>query len=384
MSMDLRAREPRLRARLRDDEVTAHLGDEVALHADAEGRWITFRSGEAAAMRRTLAGEVVSRAPGGDLREVSGVGEAHAAVCAAAEAVRAEVRTLPASELAITGGDVAELDRRLARVAAWTAQRHAAEAARFAEAYPEPVPILPPDRYKDVVVLPALGCPSNACTFCAFYRGAAFQILDRPGFRAHLPRVGALLGRGLGRRDGVFLGSASALSLSQRRLLDVLAEVSAWLGAPPRRGVGAFLDPDHAPARGAAEYRELAEAGLAQATLGLETGLSELRATLGKHPDLARFEAASRGLGAAGIRRAITVLVGAGGEARRLAHRDATAAALTRLDLGPRDIVYLSPLDGSLGAGATRAEVEALAEAVAGATPAKPTPYRVDLYRYYG
>ena len=383
MSPRPRPHQPRLRARLGPFELAAHLGDEVALHADAEGRWITFRRGDAGPFRRTLGGEVVRRAPGGDLRGVPDPDAVHGAVCAAATELRAQAASLPGAERALRGGDLDDLDRRLAEVAAWTPERHTAEPARFAEAYPESVPILPPDRYRDVVVLPALGCPSNACTFCAFYRGAGFQVLDRAAFRAHLARVGALLGRGLGRRDGVFLGSASALSLSQRRVLDVLAEVAGWLGSPPRRGVGAFLDPDHAPARGAAEYAELAAAGLAQATLGLETGLPALRAELGKHPELAGMEAACRGLGAAGVRRAITILVGAGGAPRRRAHREATAAAVARLDLGPGDLVYLSPLQGALAPDAMEAEVEALRRAVAAATPAKPTPYRVDLYRYY-
>ncbi len=368
---------------MRDVELTVHLGEQVALHVDAEGRWITFRRGDAGPYRRTLAGEVVSRAPGGELADVHDGAAVHEAVVAAAAELRLAARGLPADERALQGGDVDALVARLSDVAAWTADRHAGEPTRFAAAYAEPVPILPPDRYKDVVVLPALGCPSGACTFCAFYKGADFRVVDRAGFREHLARVRDLLGAGLGRRDGVFLGSASALSLAQRRVLEVLGEVSAWLGAPPKRGVAAFLDPDHAPARDASAWRELAASGLAQATLGLETGLPALREALGKHGDLTAFERACDGLGEAGIRRAITVLVGAGGEAQRTGHREATAAAVGRLGLSGRDIVYLSPLEGSLAPAVMAAELADMRRAVAAATAAKVTPYRVDLYRYY-
>jgi hypothetical protein len=351
-------------------DLTVGFVEGPVIHYDAEGRWCSARLGERF-YRRALDGEVVIRRGARVVpvaaRDASAVHEA---------AARFATDLLGRADLPPAARD------GLFRAAAWTPERHDGEARRFRETYPEAVPILPPDRTRDVVVLPAIGCPWGRCSFCAFYAGTPFRALGADEIDRHLDAVVRFFGRALPARDGVFLGSASALSLRQDDLLRVLGRVRDVLG-PRRRGVAAFQDPDHAPVRSAAEYAELRRAGLTTAFIGLETGSPDLRAALGKSRSLDRLAGAVRAEKDGGLRVALSILVGAGGRAAAAAHRRATAAFLECLPLTRSDLLYLSPLAGALPSAALEEELERFRAEIRAASPARIATYRIGLFRYY-
>jgi radical SAM superfamily enzyme YgiQ (UPF0313 family) len=269
----------------------------------------------------------------------------------------------------------------LRRAACGALPRPAEQEARFARAYPEPVPILPPHRYRDLVVLPATGCPNHSCSFCAFYRERPFRALSREAFDAHLAAVRDLFGAARADRDGLFLGSASALSLPTEVLLDRLGAVAAVFGRP-RRGVASFLDADRGELRDASAWAALREAGLVEATIGLETGEADLRAEVGKGRDLDALRARVAALKQGGLAVSLTVLVGLGGLDRRETHRAATLALLRDLPLERRDFVYLSPLRGALAPEYLAAETVAWRRAVGEATGARVGDYRIERFAW--
>lgn len=340
------------------------------LRLDAEGRWVAWRE-RGALMRRTLLGAVHVGPRPGIVLAPGPARAAHGRVLAAVGAWRTRLRAGGlASEAAPPPGLLALLQRASdLTVAAY--ERHAATAR---SEYAEGIPILPPHRQRDLVVTPARGCPNGRCTFCAFYRERPFRVLDRADFARHLDAVAALCGADAAVRRGVFLGSASAASLGDARLLEVLAAVERRLGRRPR-GVAAFLDPDHAPARTARGWGRLAAAGLGDLTLGLETGLASLRAAAGKGADLGAFGRTVAALKEAGVRVALTVLVGLGGAPAERAHRDATVAYLGGLGLGPGDRVYLCELDEAAGGPRRRAALAPWHDALGAVTSATVAPY---------
>jgi hypothetical protein len=287
---------------------------------DGRGRWSTARL-DGRFLRRTLDSRVIGASA---VRAIVAPDALHDTVAALAARFHGEIP-----------------EPALALAARWDVAAHLAERARHRAAYPERVSILPPDRYGDVVVQPAVGCPSGRCTFCAFYRGSRFRALGDPELDAHLDAVVDLHGPALDGRPGVWLGSASAASLSTARLLQVLDRVRRAIG-DRRRGVAAFWDPDHAPCRGSNAWRVLREAGLVRVYVGLESGHAPLRARWGKSPDLNRLRGRVEQAVAAGVAMGVMVLddVGFGGEA----HHDDTVAELTRWPLGPGDRVFVSPL----------------------------------------
>ena len=365
-----------VRATVRRWDTVLEVRGRLGLRLDARGRWCTYRHG-GRIHRRTLDGAVVERA-GGMLRVHEG---------GAARTIHLEVQALTrwlggwvdtgGVELA-RGTTPEQLRARLEDGARWGPEEHAADARAFHDTYPEPVSILPPDRYRDVVVQPAVGCPHARCGFCAFYRDRPFRVIEPQAFSDHLERIERFFGPALEGRQGIFLGSASALSLSQPRLLAVLSEVSRKLGRL-RRGFGAFADPDHVPTRGASELAELVAAGLEQVTVGLETAHPMLRRALGKSDHVAGFAAMAAALKQAGVQVAITILVGIPGADER-EHRGATAAFVSSLPLERRDIVYLSPVGGA----DLEDEIGAYREEIGARTVARVAPYRISLFRYFG
>ncbi|RME21821.1 MAG: radical SAM protein, partial [Deltaproteobacteria bacterium] len=301
---------------------------DLLLRVDHLGRWATLRTATGR-WRRCLDGGVV-QGRGDDLVDLDAdaAADVHRRVGAVVEALRPSIDRPDARAI---------LDAAME----WDPERLAAEAGRYAATWPEPTPILPPDRQRDLVLLPATGCPSNHCTFCSLYAGRGFSVLGPDALEAHLRGVAAFMGPGLGGRDGFYLGSASALSLSAARLRAVLDRVGAILGTP-RRGLAAFWDPEHAPLHPVSDLAQLADRGLRRVVIGLETGDPALRAAASKAGDLHRLRSAIHHARQAGLQLGLTVLVGLGGPEAVSAHQAATARLLAELPLTHADLVYLS------------------------------------------
>ena len=278
--------------------------------------------------------------------------------------------------------DAGDIGAVLERASRFDAAAARLEVEQFERAYPEPVEILPPDRYRDIVVKPALGCPNAGCSFCAFYAGKRFKPMSRADFLAHLDGVECVFGPLLRGRTGVFLGSASAASLSNARLLEVLHTLRERWGELPK-GVATFLDPDHAPKRGVAEWQALADAGMTRVVSGLETGLGSLREQLGKSADLDAFVHTISDQKAAGLPVGLTVLVGVGAADVHVAHREETARAIERMPLDGHDLVYVSPVAGSTPEAELKQETTAFTRALRQVTKAAVAPYAMQRFGYY-
>ncbi len=372
---------PRILARADERGVVVEVEDRLYLRLDAAGRWIAF--GEGGAMfRRAVDGRVLR--PGAEGFETLSDAEADAVdgwvVRRAGEVVEA-LAAVPAGDLVLEGRADA-LHDALARAACGAVERPADTRRRYDAAYPEPVPILPPHRYRDLVVQPATGCPNHACAFCAFYRDRPFRVLDDEAFAAHLEAVRDLFREALAERDGIFLGSASALSIPDDVLVRRLVAVRDAFGVP-RRGVASFHDPDRGRLRTPADWARLVAEGLVEATLGLETGLADLRREQGKSADVDRVVSTAAGLKEGGMAVSVTVLVGLGGEERADAHRRATVATLARMPLERADRIYLSPLAGALPAERLREEVDRWRRALADCSGARVGDYRIERFAWF-
>lgn len=372
-----------IKARWTPFETTLEWHDHASMRVDATGRWCSFHRGQDH-YRRTIDGRVVAYRR--FEAEAIGDGAAHA-IHDTVGAVLARVADLVGQGPEVmllhgVGASHAAVLDVLERSRSWPPERLMAERDAFARAYLEPISILPPDRYRDVVVQPATGCPSGRCTFCAFYRGQSFSPVPADAFRDHLSRVHALFGPALGGRDGVFLGSASAGSLPQGRLCQVLQQVHAAFGAK-RRGVAAFFDPDHAPRRTASDFEALRQAGLMQVVIGLETGLPGLRKAIGKSDRLDALRHTVGTIKQGGIRVCLTVLLGVGGSSFADDHRQATIDWLSQAPLDAADLVYLSPLRVELSHEAARQEISRFRQELKTRIPAKTLPYHMDGFFYY-
>lgn len=371
----------RLLARVDARGAVVEVQDRLYLRLDAAGRWIAFGEGEAM-FRRTVDGRVLRPVGAGfeTLTDAQAETVDGWVVRRAGELAEA-LDGIGAARLTLDG-DRAALERALARAACGEKERPAETRRRYDAAYPEPVPILPPHRYRDLVVMPATGCPNHRCAFCAFYRYRPFRVLDDAEFAEHLEAVRDLFGEALAERDGIFLGSASALTIPDEVLVRRLGAVVDAFGAP-RRGIASFHDPDRGRSRTVADWARLGEAGLVEATLGLETGLGALRAAQGKSDDVERVVSVADALKGGGLALSVTVLVGLGGEAAADDHRRATTELLGRMPLAGGDRIYLSPLAGGLAPERLAEEVERWRGALAGRTAARVGDYRIERFAWF-
>jgi radical SAM superfamily enzyme YgiQ (UPF0313 family) len=268
-----------------------------------------------------------------------------------------------AAEAAADPEAPAEFRERLAaEVLPWTVERLVAEEERFRRAYPEPIAILPPDRYLSVVLQATRGCTWNRCTFCSFYQGRPFHASTPEEFRGHVEAVRELLGREAERRKSIFLADGNALALGNRRLVPLL-EIARE--AFPGRELAGFVDVYTGTKHDPPDWRELAGLGLAQVSIGMETGLDELLRWIDKPGSRAELAELVAELKAAGVAVSLIGMVGLGGRTFRERHREATLDALLSFPLDRSDLVYLSPFveeEGSAYGERRRAEgMEAMA-----------------------
>ncbi len=296
-----------------------------AVHFDLEGRWHRARLG-ARSFLRGLDGRVLQRFAGA-LREdarVSLAGPVHASVAALV------TRAMP--------GAPPELEA----AAGWSIARLLAERGRFLEVY-RPVGVLPPDRYRSLIVQLTEGCAFNGCLFCALYKGQPHRVKPVEEIARHVRAVKDFVGSGVVERRGVFLGEANALCAPQATLLGALDVLEAELpqlvhGTGPSRGVSAFIDA-FTEWKSELELRALVARGLTRIFLGVESGDERTLGVLGKPSRESAVRVVVERAKASGLSLGLTLLVGLGPE-----HVDASAALVSSLPLDDSDVVYLSPL----------------------------------------
>jgi hypothetical protein len=242
--------------------------------------------------------------------------------------------------LAIEASAAPEALLRLERVVAMDAGSLREDAARFLEAS-GPIGILPPDQYLSLVVRVTEGCSWNACTFCSFYRGMPFRWKTPDELREHIAALRRYFGDSIALRRGLFLGDANALCLAPAHLLPLLEILAREFPGSP---TASFVDAWSGQRRSAADWRACARLGLARVYVGLETGDPDLLAWLRKPGTPDDAVALVAALHETDVAVGVIVLLGAGGERFSEAHARNTAATLTRMKLGPRDLLYFSEL----------------------------------------
>ncbi len=228
-------------------------------------------------------------------------------------------------------------------------------AAAYAREY-SPVGILPPDQYGAMVLQLTTGCQWNRCSFCTFYKGQRFAVKSTQDFAQHIRGVRDMLGEAINRRQSIFLGSASALSLPFAELQAAFSVLARELPAAGRDQadnstwpVFSFMDVFSAPLHQPEEYAWLAAHGLRRIYLGAESGSAAVLDILQKPVQPEMLLAAARAIKAGGVALGPVFLLGAGGAMYEREHAEATARLLAELPLDHDDTVFFSVLQPAPG-----------------------------------
>ena len=285
-------------------------------HFDLEGRWQRAKL-HGRTLLRGLDGVVLERfggAQGEDVR-LTDLNAAHEAVVALVSRARVDAPVpLPT----------------------WTVDQLLAQKQRFLEAY-RPVGIVPPDRYRSLIIQATQGCAYNGCLFCSLYKGQRHRVVPPAEVREHVQRVKAFVGSGLADRRGVFLGEANALAMPQSALLEVLELLHEEL--PQLAGdVSSFIDAFD-EYRSVDELKALRLKGLTRVFVGVESGDEATLGALGKPATIAGVGRLIEALKAAGVSVGVIFLAGLG-----RTHVEKSGELVARLALDEGDVVYVSPL----------------------------------------
>jgi hypothetical protein len=218
-----------------------------------------------------------------------------------------------------------------------------AEGEAFRRTY-KPVPILPPDCQRAVVVQVTEGCSYNRCRFCELYRDVPYRVKETGELATHLAQICTLLGPAMALRNRVFLGDANAVLVPTDTLLTMMAATREVMPRAAAGGFHAFIDSFSGAPIDALDIDRLASAGLRRLYLGLETGDPALRGWLAKPGAPARAIELVQTAHAAGLSIGAIVLVGAGGTRWAPSHLEQTLEVLRAMRLRRGDLVFLSPL----------------------------------------
>ncbi|MCO7223115.1 radical SAM protein [Pleionea sp. CnH1-48] len=174
--------------------------------------------------------------------------------------------------------------------------------------YIEPV-FRPPSEWKSLILQVTNGCSWNRCTFCDMYTQP--QKKFKPKLQADIERelesvqqTGAHVGR-------VFLADGDAMTLSYRRLKDILEAINRYL--PDVSRVSSYCLPRNILRKSVEELKELKELGLKLVYVGCESGDDKVLECIDKGETYASSLEALQKLKAAGIKSSVMILNGMGG-----------------------------------------------------------------------
>ena len=174
--------------------------------------------------------------------------------------------------------------------------------------YIQPV-FRPPSEGRSLILQVANGCSYNKCTFCEMYtdeqkRFSPKPIEDIENELRGLSKAGYSVKR-------VFLADGDAMTLSTRRLVDILQMINKYF--PDVQRVSSYCLPRNIKKKTVEDLQDLADLGLSLLYVGCESGDNEVLRLVNKGEDYDSSLSALTKIKRAGIKSSVMILNGLGG-----------------------------------------------------------------------
>ena len=212
--------------------------------------------------------------------------------------------------------------------------------------YIDPV-FRPPSEWQSLILQVTNGCSWNKCTFCEMYTQPQKRFRPQPLEQLEAQLL-TMAENGYPVRR-VFLADGDAMTLSVRRLKDILGLIKQYY--PNVQRISAYCLPRNLKNKSVEELAQLRALGLSQMYVGCESGDSELLGLVEKGETYESSLAALQKIKQAGMKSSVMILNGLGGPA--LSEQHATNSARLMNEAQPD---YLSTLVVEFPAGSERFE----------------------------
>ena len=167
----------------------------------------------------------------------------------------------------------------------------------------------PPGEWRSYLLQCTIGCSHNKCTFCGMYKEKTFRI--RP-VEEILEDIDMALDYYGPRVERVFLMDGDAIIMKTEDLLKILRKLYAAF--PRLEKVTLYAGPRSTLTKSPDELKELHQAGLSRAYLGVESGSQAVLDFIHKGCTVSQMLQAGQNLVAAGIDLWVTVILGITGQ----------------------------------------------------------------------
>lgn len=182
----------------------------------------------------------------------------------------------------------------------------------------------PPSEAGSLILQATVGCSYNRCTFCGAYQGKRFRIKSFEEIQEDIDEVSPY------KIPRVFLADGDALSIPQKRLLQILSYLNAKLKGLER--VGVYANAKDILRKRVEELKALKKLGLGVVYLGLESGDPEVLKQIRKNATVEQLIDAGKRVRESGILLSVTVILGIGGVEGSRRHAVETGKVLSEMD----------------------------------------------------
>ncbi|MBO8167661.1 MAG: B12-binding domain-containing radical SAM protein [Thermoanaerobacteraceae bacterium] len=185
----------------------------------------------------------------------------------------------------------------------------------------------PPSEANSLILQVTIGCSHNRCTFCYMYKDKKYRERSWEEIEKIVAQAAAYYRPEVVKR--IFLADGDALAMQHDKLLallNLLRETFTYL-----ERVAVYAGPRSILEKSNQQLRELKEAGLGIAYLGLESGHPQILQDIKKGVTLPEMIEAGQKVRQAGIKLSLMVIGGLGGKDLSLEHAKASAQAVNEI-----------------------------------------------------
>ena len=182
----------------------------------------------------------------------------------------------------------------------------------------------PPGEWRSYLLQATVGCSHNKCTFCGMYKDKKFHVRPMNEILEDIAMAREHYGPNV---DKVFICDGDAIVMRQSHLLQILEAI--YNAFPHVRQVTTYAGTRSTMTKSPEQLKELREAGLTRAYLGMESGWDEVLSAVSKGATSRQILEAGTRLREAGLDLWVMVILGLAGSGERSRRHIEETVALT-------------------------------------------------------